>query len=104
MTTRTIEVPEEILALLRQSRLGGRAEVDQVRMALAIHLFQQGVISVGRAAELAGEPRATFELLLGEMGIPPIRYDLKDYLEDIEAIERVRRSFLTPSPDPSPTA
>ena len=91
MTTRTIEVPEEILAMLRQSHLGGRSEEEQVRMALAIHLFQQGLISVGRAAELAGEPRATFELLLGEMGIPPVRYTLQDYREDIEAIERVRR-------------
>ena len=88
MTTRTIEVPEEILALLRQSRLGGRAEEEQVRMALAVLLFQQGVISVGRAAELAGEPRATFELLLGEIGIPPVRYDVEDYERDKEAIQR----------------
>ena len=91
MATRTIEVPEEILALLRQSRLGDRAEADQVRMALAILLFQQGVISVGRAAELAGEPRATFELLLGEIGIPPVRYSLQDYVDDVETIERLRR-------------
>ena len=91
MATRTVEVPEEILALLRQSRLGDRAEADQVRMALAILLFQQGVISVGRAAELAGEPRATFELLLGEIGIPPVRYSLQDYLDDVETIERLRR-------------
>ena len=91
MATRTVEVPEEILALLRQSRLGDRAEADQVRMALAILLFQQGVISVGRAAELAGEPRATFELLLGEIGISPVRYSLQDYLDDVETIERLRR-------------
>ena len=91
MTTRTIDVPEDILVLLRQSRLGGRPEAEQVRMALAVHLFQQGVISVGRAAELAGEPRATFELLLGEMGIPPVRYDLEDYERDKEAIERALR-------------
>ena len=90
MTTRTIDVPEDILVLLRQPRLGGRAEAEQVRMALAIHLFQQGVISVGRAAELAGEPRATFGLLLGEMGIPPVRYDLEDYQADVEAIQRTR--------------
>ena len=91
MATRTVEVPEEILALLRQSRLGDRAEADQVRMALAILLFQQGVISVGRAAELAREPRAAFELLLGEIGIPPVRYSLRDYLDDVETIERLRR-------------
>lgn len=91
MTTRKIDVPEDLLVLLRRSRLGSRPEADQVRMALAIHLFQQGIISVGRAAELAGEPRAPFELLLGEMGIPPVRYDVEDYHADFDAIQRARR-------------
>lgn len=88
MTTRTVEVPEEMLALLRESRLGGRSESDQVRIALAIHLFHLGAISVGKAAELAGEPRAPFELLMGEIGIAPVRYDLVDYERDKESLQR----------------
>lgn len=91
MKTKRMPVPEEILALLKQSHLGSRPESDQVRVALATHLFQVGVISVGKAAELAGEPRATFELLLGEMGIPPVRWDEADYQREWQAIQRARQ-------------
>jgi predicted HTH domain antitoxin len=79
MATTTVEVPDEVLALLEQSRLARRGREGQVRLALAIHLFQEGLVSAGRAAELAGEPRASFELLLGELGIPPARLDEADY-------------------------
>jgi predicted HTH domain antitoxin len=79
MATTTIDVPDELLALLQRSRLGGRARDAQVRAALAIHLFQEELVSAGRAAELAGEPRAAFELLLAELGIPPARLEEADY-------------------------
>ena len=95
MKTRKIDVPEDLLALLQQSRLGSRPPADQVKMALAIHLFQEGIISIGRAAELAGEPRASFELLLGEMGIPPVRYDLAKYEEDLRGIAEAERRTKT---------
>jgi predicted HTH domain antitoxin len=90
MKTVKIDVPEDLLALLKQSRLGGRPQAEQVRLALAIHLFQEAVISIGKAAELAGEPRASFELLLGEMGIPPVRHDETTYEREWEAIRRAR--------------
>jgi predicted HTH domain antitoxin len=79
MATTTVDVPDELLALLQRSRLGNRAREAQVRLALAAHLYQQGLVSVGRAAELAGEARAPFELLLGELGIPPAHLETADY-------------------------
>jgi predicted HTH domain antitoxin len=79
MATTTIDIPDELLALLQRSRLGRRAREAQVRVALAIHLLHEGLISVDRAAELAGEPRAGFELLLAELGIPPARLEEADY-------------------------
>lgn len=91
MPTVGVDLPEEVVTLLKGSRLGDRPVGEQVRVALAIHLFQEGVISVGKAAAIAGEPRATFELLLGEMGIPPVRYGLEDYRQDREAFERARQ-------------
>lgn len=88
MRTVKVDIPENLLALLKQSRLGSRPRADQVKVALAIHLFQEGIISVGKAAELAGEARAGFELLLGEMGVPPVRYDEADYEREWQAIQR----------------
>jgi predicted HTH domain antitoxin len=90
MATAQIEIPDEIFALLEQSPLAGRARADQVKLALAIYLFQEQIVSVGRAAEVAGEPRATFELLLGQMGIPPVRFTEADYEHDWLAIKEAR--------------
>src|SRR6266851_1836598 len=96
MKTKTVEVPEEILELLQRSRLGGRSEPDQVRTALAIHLFLEGVISVGKAAELAGEPRVDFEWQMVEMGLPTVQYDLADYEQDQRNFAEAARRHDTP--------
>ncbi|CCF85438.1 UPF0175 family protein [Nitrolancea hollandica] len=86
-----VEVPEELLDLLPQSRLGSRSEADQVKTALAIHLFLEGLISIGKAAELAGEPRIDFEWLLAEMGLPTVHYDLADDEQDQLGIAETER-------------
>ena len=86
MQTVEVDIPEELVKLLKQSRLGDRSVAEQVRAALAIQLFQEGVISVGKAASIVGEPRATFEELLAEMGIPALRYDVEDYRQDMETL------------------
>lgn len=91
MATATIEMSEDLQALLERSLLGSRPLSEQVRLALAIHLFQEGVISVGKAAELAHEPRSRFERLLVDMGIPPVRYDISDFDQDLEGIAAAER-------------
>lgn len=89
MGTKTIEVADEILDLLRASRLKDRPEADQVKAVLAIHLYLEEVISIGKAAQLAGQNRVEFELLLVDMGLPVVRYDLADYQQDLRTIERL---------------
>ncbi len=86
----SIQVSDDLLALLQRSRLAGRAQDDQVRVALAIHLFQEGLVSVGKAAELAGESRIGFELLLDSLGIPAVRYDEAEYERDLEGLALAR--------------
>jgi predicted HTH domain antitoxin len=90
MKTTTIEVADDILGLLAQSKLGSWPPAEQIQTALAIHLFQEGVISVGKAAELAGELRPSFERLLVDIGIPPVRYDEQMYAEDLEGLAHAR--------------
>jgi predicted HTH domain antitoxin len=82
-----VEVPGELLDLLARSRLSTRDRAGQIRVALAIHLFIAGEISLGRAAELAGERRADFVRLLTELGIPVVRYGMKEYRQDLASIE-----------------
>ncbi len=91
MATVEVDIPEEFLVLLKRSRLGDRPVEEQLRIALAAHLFQEGVISLGKAASVAGEPRPSFELLLAEMRISAIRYGVDEYQKDQEALGDVDR-------------
>ena len=88
MATQKVEVPEEILALFQASRLATRPVSDQVKAALATHLFLEGLVSIGKAAELAGEPRVEFEWLVSQMGLPVVTYDVSDYEQDMEAFSK----------------
>jgi predicted HTH domain antitoxin len=92
MATLEVDIPEELLTLLQRSRLGNRPVDEQLRIALAAYLFQEGVISMGKAASISGETRAGFELLLAEMGIPAVRYGLEEYRRDRESLENIDRT------------
>jgi predicted HTH domain antitoxin len=85
-----VAIPEELLNVLKRSRLGRLPIDEQVRAALAIQLFQEGVISIGRAAELANESRVGMELLLIDMGIPVVHLNLADYEREIAALEQIQ--------------
>lgn len=48
---------------------------QELKMILAESLFQQGVVSLGKAAEISGYSQRTFSELLLNKGISPLRYD-----------------------------
>lgn len=89
MATNLIEVPAELLRLLQDTRLGERPPTAQVQIALAIHLYLEGVISIGKAAELADESRFEFEQHLAAMGLPIVRYGVAAYDEDLRGVARL---------------
>jgi len=55
-----------------------------VNLALAIELFLRGLISVGRAAEIASLPIQDFLYELKKRGIKPFLYDEEDIKEELE--------------------
>lgn len=57
MTSVTIQLPDELPSSLHRSP--NELEKD-IKLAAAIDWYRQGLISQGRAAELAGIPRAAF--------------------------------------------
>lgn len=95
MSTQQVDIPEELLSFLGESRLATRDTAAQVRAALAIHLFLDGVVSIGKAAELAEVPRVEFEELIVEMGLPTVRYELSDYEDDIRSFAEAERRKRT---------
>lgn len=91
MASKQIEVPEELIELFGSSHLGDRPTDEQVRLALAAHLFLEGLVSIGKAAELGGQNRIDFEWLLVEMGLPTVRYEVADYEADLRGISQLDR-------------
>ena len=63
-----IEIPREVIYATRMTP-------RELRQELAIHLFQQGKLSFGKAREMAGMTVWAFQQLLGSRGIP-VHYDV----------------------------
>ena len=54
----------------------------EVTMLLATRLYEQGKLSLGQAAELAGYSKRTFMELLGDYGVAVFNYPAKDIARD----------------------
>ncbi len=62
-----------------------RLASEQVHVALAIRLYEQEVIGLGKAARLAGVPISDFIDRLGALNIPVIRYSAEDLRREVAA-------------------
>jgi predicted HTH domain antitoxin len=62
---------------------GGR-QPDELTTAACVHLYSQGLISQGRAAELAGLARAEFLDELFRRRVPACQVTLEELIEEIE--------------------
>ncbi|HUW66450.1 MAG TPA: UPF0175 family protein [Candidatus Nanoarchaeia archaeon] len=62
---------------------------DFIKRTLAIELYREGKLSLGKAAELAGA-RNKWEMLtlLDKNGVP-LNYNIKDIEEDLDILERI---------------
>lgn len=79
----SLEIPEEILHITKMTP-------DELRVELALHLFETGKLSFGKARELAGVTVWEFQDLLGKRKIS-IHYDLEEYEEDLQTLSRLGR-------------
>ena len=55
----------------------------EVTMLLAARLYEQGKLSLGQAAELAGYSKRTFMELLGDYGVSVFNYPPEDIARDV---------------------
>jgi len=74
-----VEIPRGVLRAARMTP-------EELRQELAIHLFQQGKLSFGKARQMAGMNAWGFQQLLGSRGIP-VHYNTEDYEQDRLALE-----------------
>ncbi len=80
MTTITVLVPEETLEALD---LTPEEMADELRLSAAMRLYDQGRLSSGAAAALAGIPRTEFLSRLAEFGIDTFRQTHEELEEEL---------------------
>lgn len=56
---------------------------DELKLLLAIKLFEDGVVSLGKAAEIAGYSEKAFAEVLIHRGISPVRYAAIDIAKEL---------------------
>lgn len=78
--TITLDMPENVFAALR---LSPKEFAQELRLAAAIHWFQQGTVSQGKAAQIAGVSRAAFIDELASRKIDVIHVDMDDLREEL---------------------
>ncbi len=65
-----------------------RLTPEELKIELAVLLYQRGRLSIGKARELAGMSLWQFRQLLGSRQIGP-HYGMDEYAEDVDALRQV---------------
>jgi predicted HTH domain antitoxin len=80
---KTLEIPEEILD-------SARLTMDELKVEVAVSLYAQGRLSIGKARELAEMSLWQFRQLLASRQISP-HFDVDDLTNDVETLEDLNR-------------
>ena len=80
MKTITLTIPDHI-----------HLDNKEAAMLLAAKLYEEGKLSFGQAAELAGYTKRTFMELLGKYNVSIFNYDEQELEKDIENAARYPR-------------
>ena len=87
METVDVKLPSELLkvANLEQSTLS-----EEAARLLALELYREDKVSLGRAAELCQTPVAAFMDFAAKHGVPPLRYSFEDLEEERQTADRLK--------------
>jgi predicted HTH domain antitoxin len=88
MKSHAIEYPSEVLWALQQEPDEFEREA---RLLLALKLYENGKLTTGLAARLAGLPRLTFMMLLGRYDLSPFGEEPEELEQDLANARRARR-------------
>ena len=86
MSTVTVQIPEEALAL---AGLNGQSDSERARLLVALELFREERVSLGRAAELAGLGVEEFMVFSADRQVP-LHYTADDLAEDRNTAARLK--------------
>jgi predicted HTH domain antitoxin len=88
METVNIVVPA---ALLKAANLEEANLSEEAARLLALELYREDKVSLGRAAELCQTPLADFMDFVAKHGVPPLRYSFEELEEERRSSDRLGR-------------
>ena len=87
METVDVKLPSE---LLRAANLEEGSLSQEAARLLALELYREDKVSLGRAAELCQTPLAAFLDFAAKHGVPPLRYSFEDLEEERQTADRLK--------------
>ena len=84
----TINVPLPS-ALLKAANIEEANIPQEAAQLLALELYREDKVSLGRAAELCQTPLAAFMDFVAKHGVPPFRYSFEDLDEERKSTEHL---------------
>jgi predicted HTH domain antitoxin len=85
-----ISFPPDVFIAMKVIGLDGERLEAELKMAAAVDLFKRGLLSIGKAAELAGIPLADFMDKLIREGIPVSNYTSEELQKDLEVLKKIK--------------
>jgi len=87
METVDVKLPSELLrvANFEESNLS-----QEAARLLALELYREDKVSLGRAAESCQTPLAAFMDFAAKHGVPPLRYSFEDLEKELQTADRLK--------------
>lgn len=96
MASIVVDVPEELVLALEAAGVSTADLGVRARRNLAVDLYLDGRLSLGKAARLAGSARPSFWQLLVDQGHPVFDYSERDLALDRRALDKFAASDAPP--------
>ncbi len=87
-----LEIPEDAYLALSSSGYSKKRISLEAKSLLAAHLFERGVLSLGKAAELAELNLGAFIHFLDELEIPVIDYDEDELNAEFKIAKKLKEA------------
>jgi predicted HTH domain antitoxin len=93
MVTVTVDLPAELVSAAKLDP--GNVSQEAAKL-IALELFREETVSLGRAAKLCATPLASFMEFAAAHGVPPIRFSAQQFEEDRLTLAKIRPRRLFP--------